>query len=194
MQQDVCCRDRQSFIEKQLSERPNEVPTTTIGWRSALHQSPSYTRNPSDIKIGPQNSPSIMAVLGDIEVIVQVDDEDLTEYSDEESRSSDTSITKYIGAISGAEFAVNFQMHTSHKFVSDALDVYVYLDGNESQDRFIRREWVARDSQNVRYERYFQGPCKLKGKDWEKRRFCFSDIDMGKQNRSFVLNLLTGYS
>ena len=123
-----------------------------------------------------------MARLKGIEASVVIDGRALTEYDDEDTpdESSDhtSEVSKYIEAVSDAEFSISVTVPNSHKFAGDALSFRLSLDGiwvktwlcRKAKIRDLREDWHA----NI------AGSEVGNGKKWCLRPFKFNDIKTGK--------------
>lgn len=112
-----------------------------------------------------------MVVIRDIEVTVQVDGQNLTEYDDDENAADSTSnsTTKYVQAISDARFAVFVKLLDSFKFASDALFFDICVDGVcVSRPLFMRQTGKRHD--------LLQGREEKEGQQRYLRPFYFADL------------------
>ena len=129
-----------------------------------------------------------MTILKGIEASVIIDGKALAEYDDEDTRddkSDPTSeVTKYIEAVSGAEFSINVTMPKSYDFVGNALAFKFSLDGvrvwiwlcREAKLKDLREDWHVT----------IAGLQVKNGEEWYLRPFKFNDIKIGKTNPPYA--------
>ena len=122
-----------------------------------------------------------MAVLGDIEVTVQVDGQDLREFYDQDGNNTpDAALSKYIEAVSGARFQIVAIVSTSYRFVSSALGFEIFIDGDPVERGLIRREMIlSRGNNSTHITRTFEGASRFGDSGWELRPFTFTEISRG---------------
>ena len=130
-----------------------------------------------------------MAILKGIEVSVVIDGKALTEYDDEETADESpdhpSEVSKYIEAISDAEFSINIKAPKSYDFVRNALCFLLRLDGvqaahfvcSKTEHERMRGDW----------HQTILGSKVNNGKGWYLKPFKFSDIKLGKTS----LHILT---
>lgn len=114
-----------------------------------------------------------------IEVKVLVNGTPAQEYNDDEGESGGSpTVTKYIEAISGAEFAVQYELKRSLRFKSELLYIEIYIDGKSLDGELIER---AAFEQNPRgYTRSLDGITRSYGETWSLEKFKFSEIKISK--------------
>ena len=122
-----------------------------------------------------------MAVLDDIEVTVQVDEQDLKEYYDHDGEhADDASISKYIEAVSRAKFEVVASVSTSHKLTSDALGLEISIDGNLVARGLLRKHrFLGGKNMTTHVKRAIKGVSRFGDEGWELRPFTFTEINAG---------------
>ena len=123
-----------------------------------------------------------MAILKGIEASVIVDGKALTEYDDEDTpdESSDHTgeVSKYIEAVSDAEFSIGFTVPKSYKFEANALSFKLNLDGvwvgtyllRKAKLKNLRKDW----------HETIAGSKAKNGEEWYLRPFKFDDIKIGE--------------
>ena len=122
-----------------------------------------------------------MAILKGVEASVLIDGKALTEYDDEDTRDENSDptsqVSKYIEAISGAEFSISVTMPRSYNFVGDAVKFELRLDGvcvftwlcREVGFKDLRKDWHGT----------IAGHLAKNGEEWYLRPFKFDDIKIG---------------
>ena len=123
-----------------------------------------------------------MAILKGIEASVIIDGKALTEYDDEDTGdggSDHTSeVSKYIEAVSDAEFSMGITVPESYNFVGHALAFELSLDG------IRERVYLCREAtlKNLRKDWYMTiaGSKVKNGEGWYLRPFKFEDIKIGE--------------
>lgn len=129
-----------------------------------------------------------MAILKGLEASVIIDGKALTEYDDEdaldESPDQTSEVSKFIEAVSGAEFSISITMPKSYNFVGNAISFELSLDGvrvwvcvcREARYKELREDWHVT----------IAGPQVKKGEEWYLRPFKFNDIKIGKTNPPYA--------
>jgi len=123
-----------------------------------------------------------MAVIEDIDMAIRVDGRDLREFFDQDSDHSEKSISKYIEAVSGAKFEIVTIVSRSHVFISDALGLEIFLDGELVQRPLITKADCNPTTNDYvsRHVRMIKGVSYIGGSGWEFRPFKFAEITFGK--------------
>lgn len=109
-----------------------------------------------------------------LKVFVSVDGAALEEYVDEDDERQVDSVTKYVEAISGAEFTIDVELLKPWPGSSILLDFYI--DGKFMRGSFIMQKDFTGPSVKI----CIAGVLHLEGKEWYIRKFCFSDLVVGK--------------
>ena len=129
-----------------------------------------------------------MAILKGIEASVIIDGKALTEYDDEDARDEISDYTrevsKYIEAVSDAEFSIGFTVPKSYNFGGDALSFKINLDGvcirsivcREAKLKNLRKDWHV----------IIAGHQVKNGEEWYLRPFKFKDIKISKTNPPYA--------
>jgi hypothetical protein len=94
-------------------------------------------------------------------------------------------VTKYIEAISGAEFSVKIAVRPGWEWCND-LGWRIYLDGRKSDNRVVRKEKVLPGQTSWTCE----GESSGQGTDWVLRKFRFADIVTGKRRHESCLTFI----
>ena len=123
-----------------------------------------------------------MAILKGIEASVVIDGKALTEYDDEdtpdESFDHTSEVSKYIEAVSDAEFSIDYTVPRSYNFVGNALSFKCSLDGV-----WVRTGLCLKaDLEDLRKDRPWTiaGSNVKNGEEWYLRPFKFDDIKIGE--------------
>lgn len=109
-----------------------------------------------------------------LKVFVSVGGVALEEHVDEDDEQKPEAVTKYIEAVSGAEFTVDVELQKPWPDYSVLIDYH--LDGKWMRGTFIRQE----DFVGTCAKRSAAGIPHSVDKDWYIRNFCFSDLVIGK--------------
>ena len=123
-----------------------------------------------------------MAILKGIEASIIIGGKALTEYDDEDTGdggSDHTSeVSKYIEAVSGAEFSISITVPKSYKFKANALSFRLILDGVWVKSRFCREATLK----NLRTDWHTTtaGSNVKNDEGWYLRPFRFDDIKIGE--------------
>ena len=117
-----------------------------------------------------------------IEASVVVDGQALTEYEDrdtpDESSEHTSAVTRYIEAVSDAEFSISVTVPRSHKFAKDGLSFRLSLDGIWVKTWLCRKAKIMELGQD--WHTTIAGSDVKNGKEWCLRPFKFNDIQIGK--------------
>jgi hypothetical protein len=120
-----------------------------------------------------------MAILKPFECKVEVGGVALEEYEDEDTEQANTttSLTKYIEAVSGANFSLKLTVQPGWTMQADFIAWYIDLDGKQCGGGVIKSESYdgSRSCASVRY-----GVTSGAGGDWTERKFRFADITIGE--------------
>jgi hypothetical protein len=132
-----------------------------------------------------------MAVLDLFECQVLVDGQNLLEYDDdddgggndegrsEEGASSKLS-TRYIEAVSGANFGVKFGVKPGFRFAKDSyLSMIIRVDGQALSNPVISKAMYS-NSRGKGYSVIRSGSTSGSGSEWTLRKFKFSEITTSK--------------
>lgn len=112
-----------------------------------------------------------------IEVYVNCNGVRLQEFDEDDGESSTTAVTKYIEAKSGAEFAVQVEVH--QPFPRYAMIVKLYIDGNSVRSRIIGDHQYQRAKGSVKR---VLNTTVTKIADGQRtlQNFCFSELQIGE--------------
>ena len=132
-----------------------------------------------------------MAILKGIEVSVVIDGKALTEYDDEDIADEDSDYTskvsRYVEAVSDAEFSISITVPQSYEFAADAIALRLSLDGVWVKIALCRRAKLKRLRGD--WHSNIAGSDVKNGEEWYLRPFRFDDIKIGKT----VLHILIFY-
>ncbi|KAF2004868.1 hypothetical protein P154DRAFT_518926 [Amniculicola lignicola CBS 123094] len=115
-----------------------------------------------------------MAIIPDqpsLQVEVLVNGTPLQEYDDDEVEASPTSVTKYIEAKSGAEFAIRWTF--TPPFPKNTVMLDIFLDGKWMRGVFANQKNFHGIAP---YSYMITGAVHEVGKGWFERKFCFSKL------------------
>ena len=122
-----------------------------------------------------------MAILNAIEASIIIDGKALTEYNDEDTldESSDhtSEVSKYIEAVSDAEFSIGITVPRSYNFVGNAICFQLSLDGVCVKSRLFQKAKLKDLREDGRIS--LEGSKGKIGKEWFLRPFKFDDIKIG---------------
>lgn len=110
-----------------------------------------------------------------VEVKVLVNGEAAQEYNDDDEGScGPKTITKYIEAITGAEFGVQIELKPSFRFPSELLCCYISIDGKQLNSTVFRKErfMVLPRGQKAT----FKGITRSHGVTWSLEKFKFAEV------------------
>lgn len=82
---------------------------------------------------------AVLDSLPGVEVTVVVDGEDLHEYQDADMEDNEDTVTKYIEAVDGANFAIKIKATNNTVFKGHFLNFRTSLDGSSVCNPLIRR-------------------------------------------------------
>jgi hypothetical protein len=122
---------------------------------------------------------AILPAQPGLSVQVEVDDQLLLEYDDEDAVQDARSVTKYIEACAGSEFSIKFLFDKTIKR-KKVLRVGCYIDGSSHSvhTRIIR---IARQIAGKTY--VIRDIDEKDGTKWQRRNFCFQNLGVGKNHR-----------
>ena len=130
-----------------------------------------------------------MAILEGIEVLVVIAGKALTEYDDEEaadkSHEHASEVSKYIEAVSDAEFGIDITVPSSYDFAGDAISFKLTLDGVSVRGRLCRKAKIKR--LRVDWHTTIAGSKVKNGKNWYLKPFKFNDINIGKTSLHILI-------
>jgi len=120
-----------------------------------------------------------MAILKPFECKVEVGGVALEEYEDEDTEqpNTTTSLTKYIEAVSGANFSLKLTVQPGWTMQADFIAWYIDLDGKQCGGGIVKGESYD-GSQSCTSVRH--GVASGAGDDWTERKFRFADITIGE--------------
>jgi hypothetical protein len=122
-----------------------------------------------------------MAVLDDIpglDVRIHVNGSPLVEYDDDDSEPAPKKVTKYIEAISGARFDVQYEFKESFR-AKDGIVAEVYVDGKWMTGSVFKAcDVYGRHAISSRKERV--------GNEYYERPFTFSQLSIGRGRKAFI--------
>ncbi len=72
-----------------------------------------------------------------IEVTLSVDGKDLNEYVDENNRDEEKTVSRYVEAVSGKDFAVRCRISREAKFEGDSISFKVHADGKKMRGIYM---------------------------------------------------------
>jgi hypothetical protein len=121
-----------------------------------------------------------MAILQPFECKVEVNGVALKEYEDEdtEQATTTTTLTKYVEAISGANFSLRLTLQPGWTMKADFLAWVTVLDGQKYGGGVIGSD-VYDGSHSITIVKH--GVVSGSGNDWTERSFRFADIVIGDQ-------------
>ena len=131
-----------------------------------------------------------MAILGDIEVKVLVNDQSTQEYEDDENETRDPNLViQYIEAISSAAFAIKISVPSHYEFTSDAISFDIMLDGRRATDRLLAK---VKHSKDGPWEQTVAGVTKNGLHGGNLKPFLFSEVARGMCKRQIhMTSILT---
>ncbi|KAI4257533.1 MAG: hypothetical protein L6R42_005588 [Xanthoria sp. 1 TBL-2021] len=117
-----------------------------------------------------------MPALGDLRVAISVDKQQRSDYHDEDTTDQNAKfISRYVECKSGASFSVEILIQKTMKFKSDAIIVYVDIDGRKADSIIISQLEVSSTGGGVYFKR-ISGATRKIANHWEFRPFMFGEI------------------
>lgn len=129
-----------------------------------------------------------MAILNNISVTADVDDEPLQEYDDNDhDKGRPHTVSKYIEAKTGARFSLYYKLKKKFKFTSSVLYFKSRIDGVSEVDVLaLKKEFIQDRSFSQRasgtYEYRSNG-------DQYIRHFAFQELDICMTPKSYALSM-----
>lgn len=116
---------------------------------------------------------AILDSLPGVEITVVVDGEDLHEYQDTDMEDEENTVTKYVEAVTGANFAIKIMVPKKFGFEGTCLSFHVLVDGAEAehpliQPRHVRRAPKVRSVEGARVS------------NTHIRKFRFTELETGE--------------
>lgn len=133
----------------------------------------------------------ILERLPGLEVEVHVNGEPATEFASDDLQDEQRQATRYIEAVSGAEFNIQWTFHAAEfKYRNWAINGIVHVDGKYADGRIFRPDAVKhQDSFTVKMSGVWK---KEKGR-YVERPMMFSDIMMGMYSPSAIPSSYCAY-
>ena len=115
-----------------------------------------------------------MPILKDLDVVVCVNNIPLKEYVDNDEEQFSNTASRYIEAVSGAEFGVRVRFSSGSSIsIHEGIKVVIFLDGEDVAHRFCRPTGSPSGRQY-----YFDGSSKYEKGKRMKQKFKFSEISI----------------
>lgn len=113
---------------------------------------------------------AVLDILPGVEVAVTVNGLPLKEYTDHDQEEPTNTVTRYIEAVSGTEFAINFKAAQSTVFKGDCLTAKVFMDGHKVSSTLLKQSRCCKRgaSGRIDYTRISADKC---------RKFKFSSLE-----------------
>ncbi len=120
-----------------------------------------------------------MAILEPFECTVFVDGVAVVEYNDddEQQRPGENEITRYVEAISGANFALHFKIQQDWRMKCDFLTWEIHFDGKRCLGAVVLHD---KYSKQTGFTDKRDGQHSGSGTSWSFRNFKFVDITIGQ--------------
>lgn len=118
-----------------------------------------------------------MVILRDVEVTVSAKGKRLQEYDDDaEEPSPSNAVTKYIEALTGTDFHIQYTIKPAFRLKSSGIAVIVTIDG-EHMDSMIHNKYKdLKDLSRVPFHSYSDGSRRSQNGSWIRQAFIFSEI------------------
>ena len=133
-----------------------------------------------------------MAILKGIKASVVINGKALTEYDDEdildESSDHTSEVSKYIEAVSDAEFGIRITVPRSYNFTGNALALRISLDGVKVRTYVCRKAELKNRRQD--WHETITGSQVKNGEQWCLRPFKFDAINMGETSIQILVSIL----
>ena len=130
-----------------------------------------------------------MAILKGIKVSIVIDRKALTEYDGEDTADQSpehpSEVSKYIEAVSDAEFSIDITVPQSYEFRADALAFKLTLDGVFVTNALCRKALLQSLCKD--WQTNVAGSEVKDGEQWYLRPFKFNDIKIGKTRLHIVI-------
>jgi len=117
-----------------------------------------------------------MAIVPDVpglQVEIVVDGTTLHEHVNPDEEESGNTVTRYIEAVSGAEFAVQYRFGPEFK-AKHAASIHVYVDGE-----CLRRSLINKKKHKNGKNHLITGPRVKEGNGFYVSNFCFAELNIG---------------
>jgi hypothetical protein len=109
-----------------------------------------------------------------LSVVTTVDDEQLPEYSDDQPLANSVVFTKYIGAGTGAEYAIIYKF-TKPFPTNEDIRYTTLIDGIKVENADIGRNELLHNADFV-----IDGIKAQRRSNWVQQSFCFADLRSGE--------------
>lgn len=118
-----------------------------------------------------------MVILRDVEVTISAKGKRLHEYDDAaEEPSPSNAVTKYIEALTGTDFHIQYTLKPAFRLKSSGISVHVTIDGEDMDNIAHPKHEDLKDLSRVPFHNYFDGSRRLQNGTWIRQAFIFSEI------------------
>ncbi|KAI4629253.1 uncharacterized protein J4E87_003515 [Alternaria ethzedia] len=115
---------------------------------------------------------AVLPFLPGLAVEIIVNDAPLPEYNDDsDTPASPTTITRYVEATSGANFAIKVSVTKGYPFPKGDMEAKISLDGRAVVGKLICEAWFFE-------ERLFEGLNSQIGEHSKIQKFCFAELEI----------------
>ena len=136
--------------------------------------------------------PSVMAILHDVEVTISAKGNKLPEYDDDaEEPGSSNMVTKYVEAVTGADFKIYYTIKPMFRLKSSGVSIDVMIDGEYMDSHVLLRNEELKHLSRVPWGGSFNGTMRTQNHSWTLQAFSFAEIKTSWFHQRQVVHLLT---
>lgn len=118
-----------------------------------------------------------MAILRDVEVTISAKGSTLPEYDDDaEELGPSNTVTKYIEALTGADFQIDYRIKPTFQMISTGIAIRIYIDGEYMDSHVLRQNQQLTNLSREHYGNTFKGARRLQSQSWTFQAFNFAEI------------------
>lgn len=134
----------------------------------------------------------LMAVLKIFEVNILVNGDPVTEYEEHDGNVRDKEVVKYIEVLASTEFALEFKIKPTYRFVEDYLSFDIYMDGKRVRSPVVeRKDFEKQKQKQCGYSFVREDVTRQEGQDLVTRKFRFAGITTCEDSDYLMLCLRT---
>ena len=131
-----------------------------------------------------------MAILHDVDVTISAKGKKLPEYDDDAGElGTNNAVTKYIEALTGADFKIHYTIKPSFRLKSSGISVRVTIDGEYMDAHVLSRNEHLMHLSRESYSGSFTGSRRFQNQGWTLQTFTFAEIKTSRLRRRQVVQL-----
>ncbi|KAA6410322.1 MAG: hypothetical protein FRX48_05743 [Lasallia pustulata] len=124
-----------------------------------------------------------MAILHDVEVTISAKGNKLPEYDDDaEEPGPSNMVTKYIEALTGANFQIHYNIKPMFRLKSSAMSIDVIIDGEYMDSHILHRDEDLKHLSRIPLGAIFTGFRRIQKDSWTLQAFSFAEIKTSEEN------------